>query len=204
MLPVRWYCPPGIDKPKHAVIPGECRMFPGMGVAGAPPDGICYGGAVEDGEEGWHRHPGGHWFNMRDAAPALLIRLETNPRLIKWNEIEGAKPEHIWRVPALLDPVYDKDGSTILMFKSALDRLWTGNGWDTPADVSDIQRRLLSVCHALGTDRTSLGSDDAVRVAIDILRLGHEFDAYEVTKAGWISEVLTVRVLIAACGMELT
>jgi hypothetical protein len=204
MLPIRWYCPPGVAKPAHAVIPGVCQCLPTGGPPGAVPGGVCYGGAIEPDEiHGWHQHPAGHWFNFHDSAPALLIRLDTNPRLVRWIEVAGADPAHIWRVPVLMEPVYGEDGQTPQLFKSALDRIWTGEAWNATESVQDLQRRLMMVCHALGTDRASLSSEEAVRAALDVLRQGHEFDPLEVVKAGWISEVLVVRTLVAACGMEL-
>lgn len=164
---------------------------------------MCYGGAVEPEDTGWQQHPAGHWFTYEDASPALLIRLDANPRLVRWIEISGANPAHIWRVPVLLEPVYGEDGETPILFKSALDRIWTGGKWDTPTEILDLQRRLLLMCHAIGTDRTVVSSAEAVKTALDALSEGHEFDPAEVIKAGWVSEVLVLRTLIGTCGMEL-
>lgn len=204
MRPIRWYCPPGIAKPAHAIIPGFCQCLPTGGPPGAVPGGICYGGAIEPDEGlGWYQHPAGHWFNFQGSAPALLIRLDTNPRLVRWVEVAGADPTHIWRVPVLLDPVYGDDGE-ISLFKSALDRIWTGDVWNATESVQELQRRLMMACHALGTDRATLTSSEAVQTALDVLRQGHEFDPAEIVASGWVSEVLVVRTLIAACGLELS
>lgn len=203
MRPVRWYCPPGMAKPKHAIIPGVLACLPEGGPPGAVPGGTCYGGSVELGDDGWKQHPDGHWFNYTEAVPALLLRMDPNPRMVRWVEVAGADQSHIWRVPVLMEPVYGEDGETILLFKSALDRVWTGSSWDTPEAVGDLQRRLMLVCHALGTDSATLSSDEAVLAALDVLRQGHEFDQQEVVAAEWINEVLVVRTLVAACGMEL-
>jgi hypothetical protein len=201
--PVRWYCPPGVAKPAHAIIPGACQCLPTGGPPGAVPGGMCYGGAVEPEDTGWQKHPAGHWFTYEDASPALLIRLDANPRLVRWIEIAGADPAHIWRVPVLLEPVYGEDGETPILFKSALDRIWTGGKWDTPTEILDLQRRLLLMCHAIGTDRTVVSSAEAVKTALDALLEGHEFDPAELIAAGWVSEVLVLRTLIGTCGMEL-
>jgi hypothetical protein len=203
MRPVRWYCPPGVPKPAHAIIPGMCQCLPTGGPPGAVPGGMCYGGAVEPEDTGWRQHPAGHWFTYEDASPALLIRLDANPRLVRWVEIAGADPAHIWRVPVLLEPVYGADGETPVLFKSALDRIWTGGTWDTPAEIQDLQRRLLLMCHDIGTNRTAVSSAEAVQTALDALRQGHEFDPAEIIAAGWVSEVLVLRTLIGTCGMEL-
>lgn len=205
MRPVRWYCPPGVAKPSHAIIPGVLACLPDGGPPGAVPGGTCYGGAVEPGEDGWKQHPaGGHWYNYSEAVPALLIRLDTSPRLVRWVEVTGANPSHTWRVPVLMEPVYGDDGETILLFKSALDRVWKCDAWDTPETLHDLQRRLMLVCHALGTDKASLSSAEAVQAALDVLRQGHEFDEHEIVTEGWVSEVLVIRTLVAACGMELS
>jgi len=129
--------------------------------------------------------------------------MDPNPRMVRWVEVCGADPSHIWRVPVLMEPVYGDDGESILLFKSALDRVWTGNSWDTPEAVGDLQRRLMLVCHALGTNTANLSSAEAVQAMLDVLRQGHEFDQQEIIAAKWISEVLVVRTLVAACGMEL-
>lgn len=203
MRPVRWYCPPGLAKPKHAIIPGSLACLPEGGPPGAVPGGTCYGGPVEPDEPGWQQHQAGHWFNYTEAVPALLLRMDPNPRMVRWVEVAGADPSHTWRVPVLMEPVYGEDGETILLFKSALDRVWTGTTWDTPEAVSDLQRRLMLVCHALGTNQANLTSVEAVQATLDVLRQGHEFDPQEIIAAGWVSEVLVVRVLVAACGLEL-
>jgi hypothetical protein len=177
--------------------------MPNGGPPGAIPGGICYGGAIEPNETDWHQDPAGHWFCYRDAVPALLIRMDINPRLLTWKEIGGAHPSHIWRVPVLIEPVHDEHGDIILM-KSAIDPIWSGPGWDVPANLESLRRRLMMMCHALGTNKATLGSPDAVAVALDVLREGHEFAPAEIIKAGWVSEVLVVRTLVAACGMELS
>lgn len=203
MRPVRWYCPPGVAKPAHAIIPGACQCMPTGGPPGAVPGGMCYGGAVEPEDTGWQQHPAGHWFTYEDACPAQLIRLDAHPRLLRWIEIAGADPSHIWRVPVLLEPVFGEDGETPILFKSALDRTWTGGAWEMPADILSLQRRLLVMCHALGTNRLTVSSADAVQTALDVLRHGHDFCDAELIRAGWVSEVLVLRTLIATCGMEL-
>ena len=203
MRPVRWYCPPGVAKPKHAIVPGCLACMPNAGPPGAPPGGMCYGAPIEPGEAGWMPHPDGHWFNLTDAQPAILIRLDTHPRLVRWHDVAGATTDHLWRVPVLLSPVYCDGTGSIIRFDSALDRVWNGAGWDTPAEIQSVQRRLLSAHYAVGTGQASLSSDAAVQVAIDVLQLGQEFDPYEVVAAGWVTEVLVVRVLLAAVDMEL-
>lgn len=202
MLPFRWYCPPGVAKPAHAVVPGAVACLPHAGPPGAPPGGTVYGGLLELDEPGWRAHPGGWWYNGRGSAPALLIRLDPHPRLVKWTEIVGAHQDHTWRVPVMLEPVMDETGNPVL-FKSALDRVWTGNGWDAPPEIDGLMRRLLSVCHEIGRGGASLTSPEAVDAALDALALGHIFDRGEIIEEGWVSEVLVLRTLLATCGMEI-
>jgi len=202
MLPPRWYSPPGVAKPAHVCIPGEMQCLDNAGPPGAVPGGKCYGAPVEIGEEGWTLHPAGHWFNLTDATPCLMIRLDIHPRLIRWVDAGGAKEGHMWRVPVLLDPVCDEKG-IIVTFKTALDRMWNGSDWSIPKEIDDLRRRLLLVNHAIGTNQADLSSAEAVKVALDLLHLGQVFDDHEVINAGWVNEVLVVRTLIAGIGMEL-
>lgn len=199
----RWYCPPGVDRPAHAVVPGIMRCTDTGGPPGAIPGGLCYGGPVETDEHGWIAHPSGHWFNFTDADPAVLLRLDPHPRLVRWRDIGGSQAGQTWHVPALLSPKYDEKSGELALFVSALDRIWTGDGWNTPAEITDLQRRLLTIHHQLGTGSISLDSPEAVQVALDVLRLSHVFDDYEITKAGWVSEVLVVRTLLAAVEMDI-
>jgi hypothetical protein len=203
MKPARWYCPPGVAKPAHAVVPGQLPLLPHAGPSGAPPGGIVYGGVFEDCEPGWQSHPAGHWFHLAEAIPAQLIRLDTHPRLVTWREVAGAIPGHLWRVPALLEPVRDDRTGNIELFISSLDRTWNGTGWDTPLALADLQRRLLRCHYSLGQGAMSLYGAEAVRMALDVLALGQVFDPAEAVAAGWVSEVLVVRTLCAAVSLEI-
>jgi hypothetical protein len=200
--PARWYCPPGVAKPAHACIPGILQCLPEAGPPGALPGGLCYGAPVEPRETGWQRHSAGHWFNFNGASPAILIRLDTDPRVVEWVEVAGRDPAQVWRVPKLVEPVTDEAGEVVL-FKGALDCTWTGKGWTLPPRLQELQRSLLTVCHDLGRGALRLDSMACVDLAIGILGEGHTIDAEEVTAAGWVTEVLVVRVLLAAAGMRL-
>lgn len=202
MRPFRWYCPPGVAKPAHAVVPGVVACLPDAGPPGATPGGTVYGGTLELGEKGWKKHRGGWWFNGQGSAPSLLIRLDPHPRLIRWVEVAGSIPDHLWRVPVLLEPVMDESGTPVL-FRGALDRVWNGQGWDTPQEIESLMRRLLSLCLDIGRGATSLSSPEAVAAALDVLALGQVFDRDEVVEEGWISEVVVLRTLIGGCGMEI-
>ncbi len=204
MRPVRWYCPPGIARPAHALTPMVCRMTDTGGPVGAVPGGICYGGPIEPGEVGWHQHASGYWFDYRQASPLQLIRLDPHPRLIEWKTVAGADPTHLWRVPVLVSPTFDEfDPDTITGFKSSLDRIWDGKEWTLPADLVELRQRLLWTFAEIAGDRVTLDSGEAVDMALGLLEQGQRFDRSEIIAAGWVSEVLIVRSLCAASDREL-
>lgn len=174
------------------------------GPPGAVPGGVCYGGPVEADESGWHQHSAGHWYNLDGASPMQMIRLDPHPRLIEWRTVAGSLPDHLWRVPVLVSPVYDEeDPERIVSFKSGMDRVWTGHGWDLPERIVDLRRRLMWTFAEIAGDRISLSSQDAVNMAIGLLLEGQAFDTEEAIGAGWISEVLVVRALCAGSDRDI-
>lgn len=204
MFPARWYCPPGITRPAHAVTPIVCRMTEIGGPPGAIPGGMCYGGPIEPHETGWHQHPGGWWYCLRDASPMQMIRLDPHPRLVEWRTVAGADPSHLWRVPVLISPVFDEaEPERVVGFKSGLDRIWNGQGWDIPERISTLRQRLLWTFQEIAGDRLNLTSAEAVDMAMGILAEGQLFDREEIITGGWVSEVLVVRVLCASSDRDI-
>jgi hypothetical protein len=204
MMPARWYVPPGEQRPDHAVSPVVCRMTETGGPPGAVPGGLCVGGPMDPDEQGWQRHSAGHWFNLRGASPLQMIRLDPHPRLVEWRTVAGSLPDHLWRVPVLVSPVYDEENSsTIISFKSGLDRVWTGKEWDLPDRLVDLRRRLLWTFQEVAGERMTLASADAVAMALDLLSEGQQFDREEIIAEGWVSEVLVVRTLCAGTDRDI-
>lgn len=200
----RWYCPPGVDRPAHATVPVVCRMAERGGPPGAPPGGVCYGGPIEPDEQGWKQHAGGWWFNFDGAAPMQFIKLDLHPRLTEWRTVAGADPAHLWRVPVLVTPICDEeDPDRIIGFKSGLDRVWNGTGWDLPADLIELRQRLLWTFQEIAGETLTLSSSECVDMALRLLEQGQQFDRAEIVAAGWVSEVLVVRTLCAATDREL-
>lgn len=203
-MPARWYVPPGEKRPAHATSPVLCRMTETGGPPGAVPGGLCIGGPMEAAETGWLRHSAGHWYNLQGASPLQMIRLDPHPRLVEWRTVAGALPDHLWRVPVLVTPEYDEADSTkIISFKSGLDRVWTGSGWDLPDRIVDLRRRLLWTFQEVAGERLTLSSAEAVAMALDLLAEGQDFDREEIIGAGWVSEVLVVRALCAGSDRDI-
>ncbi|HYG69178.1 MAG TPA: hypothetical protein VD838_16020 [Anaeromyxobacteraceae bacterium] len=206
----RYYTPIGVAAPAHNPHPGGSRLFDGVGpdVDHEPTKkrkkrggGIVYGGAYTPGEPGWVEAPAGWWMNLDGCLPHHTTRLDTSPRITRWAQVQGARPDHYWRVPVLLQPDGKGEGRSI--FVSALDRVWKGGDtYADPADLAALQRRVLEVCYGVAKDgdhkrhRTSLG----VLVA-DILAVGHHVSPFEIIAGEWLSEVVELRVLLAAADM---
>lgn len=204
MSPARWYCPPGVPRPAHALTPLVCRMTDTGAPVGAVPGGTCYGGPLEPGELGWHQHADGHWFDLRGASPLQMIRLDPHPRLIEWRTVAGADPSHIWRVPVLVSPTFDEaEPDRVTGFKSSLDRVWNGQDWTLSQPLVDLRQRLLWTFQEIAGDRVNLDSADAVDMALSLLDQGQAFDRSEIIAAGWVTEVLVVRVLCAGSDRDI-
>jgi hypothetical protein len=202
---VRFYCPPGVSLPEHrADLRGRGAIVIGPGPSAdpnAPIGGAVYGGVYEDHELGWHPTPAGWWLHLGQAIPQLLRRVATHPRIVTWSEVLGAYPEHRWRVPVLLRQ-QPTDDDQPPVFDSALERVWRGGrDWAEPEELTALQDRLLAVAQGIATAGSLDAQDDELTaVVIALLELGHRISEHELIAGGWLTDLVRVRVLLAATG----
>lgn len=207
--PIRYYCPAGGSVPAYAATlpPHGC-------VAGRGPDvdaqlgeggGVVYGGAFRPNEPGWQRTAAGWWVNLGGVRPQDLVKLDTDPRIVRWVLVDGDRREHRWKVPVLLRPEFTDEGETDV-YVSALERVWRGGDkWDDPAHLVELQRRLRAVAIGLAlADGESLTENRAlVQVVVDLLACGQDISEHELVAGGWLTERMLVRVTIAAAAVPL-
>lgn len=192
---IRYYVPEGVEAPTHILYPGFLHDTVGPEGGG----GRIYGGEWSPEDTGWTKTAAGWWINPGNATPAALARLETHPRIVRWEPVVGVAPEHIWRVPVLVQPQREEP---VDLFVSALDRVLTTAGFDAPADLADLQRELLNM--ALGAaQRQSFDAEEEALIDLTarILALGHHISRHELA-LGWLSELMMLRVLFAAIGCK--
>lgn len=204
LRPIRYYCPPGVDRPAHrADLVGGVSLVAGAGpdvASGGPGGGMVIGGLYEPAEGGWSQTAAGWWLHMGDTVPQHLARAEGHPRIVRWTTVDGAQADHRWRVPVLVAPSETDDGTYV----STLERALGAAGWQAPADLAPIQARLLDQVHGLAR-----GGDFAVELervtdlVIELLTLGHHVSRHELIAAGWLTERVLLRVLIAAAAVPL-
>lgn len=200
------YCPRGVDRPQWFPLGEAHAQMLGAGpdakkggdgtITGG--DGTCYNGAFRPGA--WRRTAAGWWILPEGHLPEHLVRLDPPASILRWRTVAGADPKHRWQVPVLL--VADIT-ETAITWRSALDRVYTPEGWRDPEAFLSVQERLM----ALTQDRLLADEDDAneralIALALDILRFGQHGDAELWGALGWISETFIARVLVAACDRE--
>ncbi len=200
----RYYVPQGVEAPKHILFPGPMELYAGHGPDVA--DGGCGGGRLYgaqefvDGEPGWSKTEAGWYLCMSDGCcPQHLIRLDTHPRIVRWKHVDGVVKGHAWRVPVLLQPdrVPEIPGREPDTYVSALDSVWTKEGWKDPDDLATIQRLLLEVALNIGkAEDFDTSERELVQVVAAVLGLGHHVSVHELERSGWLSKALLLRVLL--------
>lgn len=190
------FTPQGMPKP--ACCPHMAQVPVLKGPEGLP--GICWGGAYLPDAGEWIKTPAGWWLNINGHQPQHMTKLETHPRVMRWECIIGAQPDHFWRIPILLTRVSlgEEEG-----FVSALDRIWNGMEWAAPRDLEPLQTRLLSAANGvpLGAD-PELRSKAMREIAMEILSVGSWVDPDFLAATGWLSERLIVDIPLAACDLK--
>jgi hypothetical protein len=211
----RWYCPAGIARPTHlSVLATPVGCVPGVGpdVADAGPGGgMMYGGVFTPGESGWVKTEAGWYVNMVGVMPQVLARMDRNPRITRWTMVQGVTREHVLMVPVLLGPVFPDDAPTDgselvapIAYVSALDQVLTQKGWSDPTELAALQEQLRRVAITIGTEHC-LDDPGLVSLAIELLMLGHQnVTRHEMIAGGWFSELVLLRVLVAAAGIPMT
>jgi len=199
------YCPQGVARPACCPSVGGTGLLDGKGAdvaSGGKGGGVCYGGPYRDGA--WQRTPAG-WYVLLDGhKPQHLGRAQSHPRILRWQAVPGHLPETYWRVPVVLAPlVAEKDGAAAACYVSALERVWYGDGWKAPTDLEDLHRSLLAIAEGVPLADTAAERDHKVTaLAIELLELGQWVDGDLLAAAGWLTEALVERVILAACGAE--
>jgi hypothetical protein len=201
-----WYFPPGINRTEAcaALFPAHTNhMMPGHGPdvdtdKGAPGGGVVYGGGYVKGQKGWQLTDDGYWINWTKSEPQHFTRMDTHPRVLRWDTIEGSHPGHEWLIPILLTCAKTKRGKFV--FGSALEAVLGRSGWGDCEDLSDLQMRMFKVAHGL-RPITPASTDELVTLVYDIICLGHQGMTLNDLKAvGWISARFLIRVLLTAAG----
>lgn len=203
------YTPRGVNKPACCAHNAPNGLLSGIG-----PDaddqtgkggGEVWGGTYTKGQP-WRKSRAGWYWLDQGHRPQDLARLTCHPRLVKWTVVPGAVEGQWWRVPIIVAPTPtppDAEGKTSRMYLSALDRVWGWDGYGSPADLEDLQRRCIAV--AIGSPLADTPADrDAAcaRLAIDLLREGHWIDEGWMIEHAWLTESVQIRVIRAAIGVN--
>lgn len=195
------YCPKNVLKPACCPHVGHVDVLRGKGpdavlLPDGQPDlesggGKCYGGGWQPGSwlktrAGWYVQEGRH-------RPQDLIRLQPHPRVREWVTIQGAQPDHQWKIPLLLEQ--GESGWT-----SALDGVWDGNEYHG-GELAALQEQLLAVVRDVvqGLDTPELLA--AIRdLAIKILGIAQWVDEDLLIVKGFLSEMVALRAIVGAAG----
>lgn len=204
----RIYCPPGVARPA-CCPPGiaAVAVHPSHApdVAHLPEDaraevagrtwGLCYGGDPIPGQR-WARTDAGWWAAVDGFTPQDVLRLERHPRVLRWRQVQGAHLDHWWSVPVILAPA----GAAGQGYVSALDRLVGPAGARIAGeDLAPLQETLLAIVNGVELGQTEAQRNDALeQLAIGLLAIGHWVDAPLLYAAGWLSESVLVRIVVAA------
>jgi hypothetical protein len=170
--------------------------------AGGCGGGFLYGAQeFSPDEKGWELTSAGWYLNMGPGCqPQHLIRLDTNPRIIRWKQVEGVTPGHWWRVPVLLQPdrAGEEFGREPDYYVSALDGVWTSRGWQDPPELTALMRLLLEVAMNIGESKDFEKSErELVEIVAQVLAQGHHVSIHELERGAWLSKALLLRVLLA-------
>ncbi len=182
-----FYTPPGVDRPGHCPHIAPNQLAPGQG-----PDGLggkTWGGIyVPAAKDQWKQTAGGWWINFTNKRPANLMRSVTLPG----RTVSGAEPEHLWVVPQILN----RDLTCAIPQRFAI--LADGSyGWADEPKYADLISTMRAI--RLGDvkdDKTQIG------VALTLLAINYHVTANELAAAGWLTDEMLFRVIVAAAGGE--
>lgn len=207
------YVPPGVSAPawmprsRPGCEPTAARSrWPedlGCELIEAEPGGMFYPLGRQTLTPGWTRSAAGWWIRLGELKPQALARVERHPRVVSWAVIEGVVPEHQWAVPVLVRWREQEGGQGLWV--AALDRIWGGGDrWSMGSEIEYQVQLLLGLVHDEGRLDIEDGDvvEELVELAVALLQHGQHVDADLLILAGWLSELMVVRVLRAAIGWE--
>jgi hypothetical protein len=201
------YCPKGIAKPACCAHGGAVGLLPGKGpdvssvlegdqLVTTGGGGLCYGGGWQPDAPGWTLTSGGWYVQLLGHRPQDLIRLQSHPRVRRWQTVVGAQPDQLWQIPVLLE--HGGNGYT-----SALDGVWNGQAW-TAGELADLQSQLLALVNGIGQGDPAFNMEQSLRdLAFALLAVGHWIDEPLLAVTGWFSEQLLARTILAATDQRL-
>jgi hypothetical protein len=197
------YCPAGVPRPAHCQHQGSVALkAPAVGPDGTT--GTTWGGAYRPQDKAlWSQTRKGWWVNLAGYVPQQLVRLDVNPRILRFHLVEGTTKGHWWRVPVLLEPVDPKH--RLKGFQSALDRIFTVHGLTVPPELEQLQIRLLAVANGIPLAKTKAARNRAfLALVYGLLALTQVVSEEEILLSGWASERFVSDVVCAAADVPLT
>jgi hypothetical protein len=191
----RWFIPDGVPRPAH-LPPGGISTRTGPSAT----PGLCVGGPLRADEEGWIPTSPGYFLHLTGSQPQQFLRMAPAEGVA----IAGIA-DHFWLVPRLLRPAAQG-------LVCALPQVLTEFGFTPPVAFAGLMQRLRDlVLPALAEIQVSerearspsLGFDEAaaVQLAIDILAVNYHVSRVELIHLGWMTDLLTTRILLAAAGL---
>ncbi len=197
------YCPAGMPAPACCPHAGAMQTMLGKGADAddgtGPGAGMCYG--MPYASEGWQRTAAGWYLRLNEAhVPQHLVKLQPDPRIVRWRSVAGAKYGHWWQVPVIL---CQADDDPTRGYISALDRLWMGSEWGLPPDLQCLQVPLLAIVGGQLLDLDPEQRNTRMRnLAIELLKVGNWIDEDFLAVTGWFSEAMMLRIILAGCDRD--
>lgn len=195
--------------PKDRTKPACCAHDGGVGLlSGKGPDadaghgpggGTVYGGTYQK-DQPWRVTAAGWWYLEVGHRPQDLARMSCHPRIIAWTVVRGSEDGHWWRVPVFLTPNGRDHGKG---YTSALDRIFTPDGYRTPEELEQVQRDCLAVATGVPLADTAEERDRlCALLAVRLLQFGQWVDLEYLAAKEWLTESVQLRVLRAAIGVD--
>lgn len=195
----RWYVPAGADASAHFARFPCSRLLDGVGPDEAG-GGLVYGGSFVVGESGWQKTTGGWWVNFSGVLPQNIMRMDLSPRVREWAPVLGHDFNHWWSLPVLLRPVCGEDGAP-RYFVSALDRIWSNDGWADPVDLAALQNRIRNVAQNVCGE--NIDEKQLIDLVCDLIKMGHNIESCELVASGFISFDFALRVIVACASIPI-
>lgn len=190
------YLPKGVQRPSCCPHLGGPTTLDDKG-PDYDPETKCGGGGMLLGSaeipaRGWKRTNAGWWVCLQGHRPQDLIRLAPHPRILRRRWIEGAHPGQRWSVPVLLQ-ITGTDS-----YRSAIDGIWDGTQWGQ-GELRSLFEPLLAFANGVPLAIDLEARNRAmIDLAIGILAVDHWIDESFLIAAGWFSEQVMARAVLAA------